>query len=268
MAQTGSRANGSRVSIAGAGIAVMWGVLMAGPATAQQQKSQPKQAPPAQQQPAAAAQPQSMWVKLCDKQILNRAGADGKPVKEERTICSTQHEQPEPDLQGVRLSISLLQMAGDNRTQLNFRVPMGMFLPEGLSFAIVSAQETEGIITSLRSGKPYDDSKTNYATLPFVTCHPGGCVVEIEPSPELIKNLQAGGGVLVRTKDVFGRNVQSVAPLQGFTQTLAGPSQFDSQQYGELRQKILREQMQSRIQEQRQAGHLRQSRARHHAEGD
>jgi invasion protein IalB len=208
-------------------------------------------APPAQKgAPAAAGAPgtDSAWVKVCDKQTGQRQGTDGKAVQEERTICSTQHEQP-----GVLLSISMLQVVGDNRNLMSVKLPLAMRLPEGMHFVVLTKQERDDLMAARQAGKQFDDGKLQFAKLPFTTCHPGGCVVEFEPNADQMGKLKSGNAILLKAVDVFGKGMLFLAPLEGFSQTLAGPASFDRQTYSKLREDLLRERMQARAQEEKQA---------------
>src|SRR5262245_10601541 len=113
-------------------------------ATAQQPTQAPKEAPekspPRKAAPAQKDGQPSAWVKLCRKAPFVRQGADGKPISEEREVCSTQQEQRTIEGQ-VRISSSLMQMQGGDKMQLNFVVPLGVVLPPGLGYAILTKDE-------------------------------------------------------------------------------------------------------------------------------
>jgi len=198
------------------------------PAPAPAPKKAPEKAPPPKKAAPAPAQKDgqqagaspSAWVKLCQKAPFVRQGADGKPISEEREVCSTQQEQHTIDGQ-VRISSSLMQMQGGDKMQLNFVVPLGVVLPPGLGYAILTKDEAAAVIEKMNKGEALENSKITFQQVGYLTCHQG-CSAELEATAETVSKMKAGGGILVRVIAPTGQGTAMYLPLQGFGEALDG----------------------------------------------
>src|SRR5262245_38059263 len=218
--------------------------FVTGSATAQQPAPAPKKAPekapsPPPKKAAPAPAPKdgqqagatpSAWVKLCQKAPFVRQGADGKPISEEREVCSTQQEQHTIDGQ-VRISSSLMQMQGGDKMQLNFVVPLGVVLPPGLGYAILTKDEAAAVIEKMNKGEALENGKITFQQVAYLTCHQG-CSAELEATAETVGKMKAGGGILVRVIAPTGQGTAMYLPLQGFGEALDGKP-YDIAKYRE-----------------------------------
>jgi invasion protein IalB len=249
-------AGAGRIRYAGAltlTLALAIGVAgVTGSATAQQPTQAPKKAPekspPRKAAPAPAqkgGQP-SAWVKLCRKAPFVRQGADGKPISEEREVCSTQQEQRTIDGQ-VRISSSLIQVQGADKMHLNFVVPSGVVLPPGLGYAILSKDEAGAVIEKMNKGEALEDGKMTFQRVAYLTCHQG-CSAELDATAEIISKMRAGGGILVRVVAPTGQGTAMYLPLQGFSEALDGKP-YDNAKYLEGLQEQTKQVRASRYEE-------------------
>src|SRR5215831_1030386 len=135
-----------------AAVVAVLGICMAGLGHAvAQQPAPPKKAPEkapdkkAPTKPEAKAPPPagnekvSMWVKFCQKAPVQTQGVVG-----EKEICVTQHE--ELDVNGrPTIASSVMQAQGADKMQLNFMIPMGVILPPGVGYAVLTTDEAAAL---------------------------------------------------------------------------------------------------------------------------
>jgi invasion protein IalB len=213
-----------------AALAAACGLLAAGLGDAVAQ--QPKKAP--EKKAAAAAQPTeqvSAWVKLCKKAPTVVQGSDGKPTQEEREICATQHEQIGIDGR-MTIGSSILQAQGNDKLQLSFRLPLGVVLPPGLAYAILSKEEADAVVAKINKNESIDDVKIVYDRIPFIACFEG-CSAEAEATPDTINKMKTGNAMLVRFVAPTGQALVKMLPLQGFAETFTGkPADIAKHQEG------------------------------------
>jgi invasion protein IalB len=196
--------------------------------------AQQKKAP--EKKPAAKADVQpteqvSAWVKLCKKAPTVTQGKDGKPFQEEREICATQHEQIGVDGR-MTIGSSILQAQGNDKLQLSFRLPLGVILPPGLAYAILSKDETAAVVDKINKKESIDDTKVVFERAPFIACFEG-CSAEIEATPDTINKMKGGTAILVRFVAPTGQALIKMLPLQGFAETFTGkPADIQKHQEG------------------------------------
>jgi invasion protein IalB len=213
-----------------------WGFSSAGVVNAIAQQPAAKKAP--EKKPAAKAdakaQPTenvSAWVKLCKKAPTMGKGSDGKPVTEEREICATQHEQIGVDGR-LALASSVLQAQGIDKLQLSFRLPLGVVLPPGLAFAILSKEDGAAVYDKISKKEQIDETKIVFERAPFITCFEG-CSAEVEATPDTLNKMKLGSLILVRFVAPTGQSVTRMLPLQGFAEAFTGkPADIAQHQQG------------------------------------
>lgn len=202
-----------------------------------QQKAAPKAAPAAAPAAAAPAQPQTFWVKLCEKAKVPVPAKDGKVSQEEKNICLTHHERLDGNSGMVIVSAALRQVEGADKQHLMVMVPLaiGVAIPPGLRAAVydkdtwAKAQKNEKI----------DDKALKPVDLKYTLCHPTGCTAEIEASKELVESLKTGGGLVVLAMNGAAQPVPFSIPLDGFGAAQSGPP-ADNKAYGEERAKFFK----------------------------
>ena len=197
-----------------------------------QQPGVAKKAP--EKKPAANTKTQetvSAWVKLCKKAPTMGKGSDGKPITEEREICATQHEQIGVDGR-LALASSILQAQGLDKLQLSFRLPLGVVLPPGLGYAILSKEEGAAVFDKIEKKEPIDEAKIIFERAPFIACFEG-CSAEVEATPDTVNKMKVGSLILVRFVAPSGQAVTRMLPLQGFAEAFAGkPADIAKHQEG------------------------------------
>lgn len=207
------------------------------PAMAQQ-----KQAPAAKKsEPAAkgkeeaqAGQPQSAWVKLCEKAPLVSRGKDGKEVKEEKNVCLTHHERLDGNTGMVLVSAAIRQVEGADKQHLMIMVPLGMAIHPGLRATVYSKEDWE----QAQKNQRVEDSKVEPIKLSYALCHPAGCTAEIEADKPIIDKMKVGGGVMILAVNAQGQVIAFPVPLTGFAQAFDGKP-IDNQKYSEARKALM-----------------------------
>jgi invasion protein IalB len=158
--------------------------------------------------PAAHAQ---NWMKLCEKTTTTVSGY------EDRILCLTYHEHRD-DTGKLVYSAALREIEGhEERTMRTFMilVPLGALLEPGLRATIFPKDLWENV----QNFETPDAGNLKDLTLKYTICRADGCVAEIEATPELITDLQDGGGLMVRPAAIGTYAI----PLKGFDAALAGP---------------------------------------------
>jgi invasion protein IalB len=251
-----------RARVAGAlGGAVMLGItLLLAPAGAQQPPPPAKKAPappaaaapaPAQKAPAAAApgkapataaatpppgQPQSAWVKLCEKATATQKTKDGKDEKKDLNICLTHHERLDGNSGMVLVSAAVRQVEGQDKQAFMVMVPLGMMLQPGMRATLYPKDLWE----KAQKNEKVDEAKLKALSLAYTLCHPAGCTAETEATPDLLNDLKKGGGLMVFAINAAGAPAAFPVPLVGFEQSYAGPP-VDSQKYSEARRSLMQQ---------------------------
>jgi invasion protein IalB len=242
--QTGERIAGRTMNMA---LTLASGILALGLAStavlAQAQpaaKAAPKGAAPAAAPAAAAApaQPQTFWVKLCEKAQVGVPDKDGKPVPQEKNICLVHHERLDGNSGMVIVSAALRNVEGSEKQHLMVMVPLaiGVAIPPGLRAAVydkdtwAKAQKNEKI----------DDKLLKPVDLKYTLCHPSGCTAEIEATKELVDALKTGGGLVVLAMNGAAQPVPFSIPLDGFAAAIAG-APVDNKIYSTERTRFFQE---------------------------
>lgn len=192
----------------------------------------PKGAAPAQ--PAAANQNVPMWVKLCEKAPFVGKDKDGKDVNVEKSICLTHHERLDSVSGMVLVSAAIREIEGAEKKHMMVMLPLGMALPPGMQVGVYSKDMWDKIA----KGEKVDDSKLTPIKLLYTLCHSAGCTAETEATPELIKEVGAGSGLIVYAVNGNGAPIAFPIPLTGFSDALAGKP-ADSKEYQAARMKTL-----------------------------
>lgn len=234
MAEWIAHARSAGLAAVGAGLVAL-GMM---PAALAQQK------PPAAKAPAKAepAQQQSAWVKLCEKAPYQKVGADGKPqmgadnkpVMEERELCITHHEQMTPTGETL-LSAAIQQLQGVEKLHMMVMVPpaVGIVIPAGMRIYVYSKDQLD----KLQKKEKVDESQVPFQDLAFTMCHQNGCTAENEATPQLLKAMREGAGMMALVRHPSGQMVPFQLPLVGFATTLAGKP-VDNNLYKEQRGKL------------------------------
>lgn len=202
--------------------------------------AQQKQAPPAKKsEPAAAAkgkeaQPQSAWVKLCEKAPLVSRDKDGKEIKQDKNVCLTHHERLDGNTGMVLVSAAIRQVEGADKSHLMIMVPLGMAIHPGLRATVYTKELWE----QAQKNQKVEDSKSEPIKLSYALCHPAGCTAEVEADKAVIDKMKTGGGVMVLAINAQGQVIAFPVPLTGFAQAYEGQP-VDNQKYSEARKALM-----------------------------
>lgn len=209
--------------------------LVAGPVTAQQK--QPQQPPAKKAEPSAAAkkdEPQSAWVKLCEKAPIMVKGKDGKEQKEDKNVCLTHHERLDGNTGMVLVSAAIRQIEGADKQHLMVMVPLGMALHPGLRATVYSPEHW----AQAEKNQKVEDTKAEPIKLSYALCHPAGCTAEVEATKDMVDKMKKGGGVMVLAVNAQGQVIAFPVPLVGFAQAHDGQP-VDNQKYSEARKALM-----------------------------
>lgn len=201
-------------------------------ALAQAKKEKDKAPAAAPAAPAAPdAQAQSAWVKLCNKVAGVTKNKEGKEEKKEINVCVTVHERLDGMTGRPILSMVIQQADSTDKQVIQVTVPFGMQIQAGVRATIFPKDLWEMI----QKNEKIDETKVKPFGLPYTHCLPIGCVAEIEMTPEILKDMKAGGGVIIHTMGV--EPIGFAIPLNGFEKTYGGPP-VDNEKYGEARRAL------------------------------
>lgn len=198
--------------------------------------AQQKAAPPAKgAQPAAQQQGEApSWVKLCEKAPFVGRDKDNKEIRAERAICLTHHERIHAATGRVLVSAAVREVEGSDRRMMMVMLPLGMSLQAGMQVGIYPKDMWEKI----QKREQVDDTKLQPIKLTYTLCHSAGCTAEAEATPEVIKEIQGGGGLVVFAVNGDGAPVAFPVPLSGFGAALAGQP-ADNAEYAKQRRALM-----------------------------
>jgi invasion protein IalB len=208
--------------------------MAAAPVVAQQKQA----APPAKTAPAAkdakAGEPQSAWVKLCEKAPFLVKDKAGKEQKEEKNVCLTHHERIDGNTGMVMVSAAIRQIEGADKQHLMIMVPLGMAIHPGLRATVYPKE----LWAQVEKNQKVDDPKLEPIKLSYALCHPAGCTAEVEANKDVVDKMKTGGGVMVLAINAQGQVIAFPVPLIGFAQAYDGPP-VDNQKYSEARKALM-----------------------------
>lgn len=198
--------------------------------------AQQKAAPPAKgAQPAAQQQGEApSWVKLCEKAPFVGRDKDNKEIRAERAICLTHHERIDAATGMVLVSAAVREVEGSDRRMMMVMLPLGMSLQAGMQVGIYPKDMWEKI----QKREQVDDTKLQPIKLTYTLCHSAGCTAEAEATPEVIKEIQGGAGLVVFAVNGNGAPVAFPVPLSGFGAALAGQP-ADNAEYAKQRRALM-----------------------------
>ena len=201
----------------------------------------------AQKAPAKkAAKAANYWVKLCETVNIPKKAAAGKKVEfDKRKMCVTQSERVNGQTGQVIVAVGLRKLEGKDGYDLNVTLPLGVALPTGVRFTVLNKEQWE---RATNKKKPVTEKELKPVTMKFLFCSVSGCTAEAPATPEIIKSMQSGGGIVVFAKSLRGRIVPSEVPLDGFPATFGGKP-TDSKLYNAQRVKMM-QQIRQRLREQ------------------
>jgi invasion protein IalB len=236
----GSRA--VRFGVAAAMIAA--GLGLGGAAWAQQKEAPKGKQPAAKEAPKKeAAKEQSAWVKLCEEVPFVQRDKDGKETRDARKICLTHHERLDGNSGMVLVSAAIRQIDKQDKEHLMVMVPLGMSIKPGLRAAVYPKELWEKV----QKNEKVDEKLLKPLELDYAICHPAGCTAEIESTPELVKEMKGGGGLIILAINAAGQPIAFPIPLTGFDGALAGAA-IDNKVYAEARGKLMQQIRQRQIQ--------------------
>jgi invasion protein IalB len=176
-------------------------LFVAGAAFAQATKS-PTPAP-APAPPGAPAQPtgpvkldlvamQSPWTKLCGKDASNNG----------REVCYTTRDFGQSGGQGPTLAMAVYQMAGEDKRNVRFLLPLGLLLRPGFRM-------------TLEKGEPIDGK--------FALCFPTGCFAEAEINGATLGVLKKSPTAAIAVRNQANVEVTFNIPMKDFAAAFDGP---------------------------------------------
>lgn len=226
------------LAVCGVGAALgLMATLVTAPVIAQQKQPQAQQPAAKKSEPAAAAkkdEPQSAWVKLCEKAPIMVKGKDGKEQKEDKNVCLTHHERLDGNTGMVLVSAAIRQVEGADKQHLMIMVPLGMAIHPGLRATVYSPE----LWAQAEKNQKVEDTKAEPIKLNYALCHPAGCTAEVEATKELTDKMKKGGGVMVLAINAQGQVIAFPVPLVGFAKAHDGQP-VDNQKYSEARKALM-----------------------------
>jgi invasion protein IalB len=201
--------------------------------------------PAEKKQQTAAAQPQgqpeSAWVRLCDKGTLTGKDKEGKELKKELDICMTLHEQIDANSGMVLISAGFQQVKLDGKEKEHFSitVPLGMSLPYGLAVTVFPKDIWDKVQKREKLAEA-EQKKLKSVKLGFSYCIPGGCSAEVEANSDLISMLKDGAGFVVEAVRMPGTPVGQLVSLSGFNKALSSPP-TDSKKFKDARNDLMKQ---------------------------
>lgn len=217
------------------GAALLAAAAVAMPAHGQEKKG----AAPKQKAPAAQAAPasQSAWVKLCEKAPVV-TGVDKKDkdklIREEKTICLTHHERLDGNTGMVLVSAAVREVEGSDTKSLMVMVPLGMALPAGVRAAVYTQDQW----TKAANNEKIDEKSLKPVKLEYSLCHAAGCTAEVEATPDLIKQMKTGGGLMILAVNAGAQPIGFPVPLSGFAEAHDGKP-VDNEAYAKARGQLM-----------------------------
>ncbi len=183
------------------------------------------------------------WVKLCDAIPVIKRGADGTPVvdkegkpqREDKQMCLTQHEAIDGRTGIPLVTAALREVEGQAKKTFLVGMPLGMNIPTGIRIAFHSAAEWEKIS---KDGKFADPKSVKWTKLDFVHCLETNCIAETEATPEIVKGLQANAVMTAAAVNFEGGPVALPVPLKGFSAANKGEP-VDMKKYAAARQQMM-----------------------------
>jgi invasion protein IalB len=185
---------------------------------------------------------ESSWVKICDKGQLKGKDKDGKEVTKEIENCMTLTEQIHPDTGMTMIGATLVQlkMDGKEKAALQITVPPGLVLPPGAAATVFSKDLWEKVQKEKLDKADLEKLKPSVVKLTYTYCLQFGCLAEAEATPEVIKLLKSGAGLMVETVRAPGTPVSQPVPLGGFAQVLSSPP-TDTAKFKEARSELMKQ---------------------------
>src|SRR5262245_15519192 len=168
----------------------------------------------------------SAWIKLCEMR---------SPPKDVG-VCMTLHERADGQTGEVLISAALRRTEGEDKEYFTVMLPRGL-VEQHIHATIFPKQIWEKKIRewlqkNAKLEQKSDGPNLQTFSLGLLRC-PGsqslptgvaGCVAEVEATPDLLFNLENGGGLLVYfTSQTCNCQVAFPIPLVGFVEALAGP---------------------------------------------
>jgi len=184
----------------------------------------------------AAANPKSAWVKLCENAPIMNRGKDGKEVKTEKRLCLTHHERLDGNTGMVLISAAIREIEGNPKKTLMVMVPLGMAIPPGIRAAVYTKEQW----AKASKNEKIDEKKLKPIELHYSLCHPAGCTAETEATPEILKEMSTGGGIMVLAMNAAAQPVGFPVPLDGYNEAAAGPP-VDNKKYAEARSALMKQ---------------------------
>jgi invasion protein IalB len=194
------------------------------------------------EKPAAAkpaGQPESAWVRLCDKGTLTGKDKENKEVKKELDICMTLHEQIDANSGAILIAAGFQQVKLDGKEKQHFSVtvPLGMALPYGLVVTAFPKEIWEKVQKREKLAEA-EQKKLKPVKLVYSYCIPTGCSAEVEANADLVKMLKDGAGLAVEAIRMPGTPVGQLVTLNGFNKALSSPP-TDTKKFKEAKHKLM-----------------------------
>lgn len=159
---------------------------------------------------SSSAQEPSAWIKLCDP-------AGGKTGQEQAVSCRVYHQRLDSSTGGVIVSVAI-NANGGLKTPIVIAVPGTMAKPPGTRFAVYSKE----MWAQAKRGERVDDKKLTPVSIPFKRCDTTACIASGTVPASFLKDMLAGGGIMVLAMNKQGQPIGFPVPLDGFSTTVAG----------------------------------------------
>jgi invasion protein IalB len=197
--------------------------VTAGMAQTKEKSGKAPAAPAAGQQAAAGEQKRNLWYKLCIDVPVPEPTKPGEQPKQQKpedmkkvNVCLTQADVRDNATAILVGKISVRQVAGQDKPQMQAMLPLQSALPPG-------------VLVKIDDKEPF--------MLTFTTCDQTGCYAEANIEPAIVEQMKVGKQIAFRGIDARGRVLSVPLPLEGFAKAIDGqPVPID--RYNEDERKI------------------------------
>lgn len=215
------------------GGALALNIVSPGPASAQAKKDKSA---------ASAKAPEDTWVKLCDQRDGKGKDKDGKEVTRKINECITLTERIHPDSGIVLMQAKLHQIKVDAEERLAFEVtvPLGAVLPYGAAITLLPSDIWQKVEKNEKLEKAEEEKlKTSQWKLTYSICGAGGCIAEMEATPDFIGKLKSSAGFVLESVQAPMGPIGHKVSLNTFQRALTG-APTDTKKFAEAKNEMMK----------------------------
>jgi invasion protein IalB len=162
------------------------------------------------------------WAKVCGKGTKTSKNVEGGEEKTDVSMCVTSYMHI--DGKGTLITgAALREINGQDKKHLLVHTPPDTQVRPATHAQLLPRDLWDSLQKPGKLVKSEEDS-IKELTFASTSCNAFACAAELEATPALISELEAGGGLVVFVTNPSGMTVARPIPLIGFAQALAGPS--------------------------------------------